>query len=1063
MKNTKKYNMNKLCLQLKCMASILACCFLFSSGIKAQNEAAPEQEKGQVITGTVRDAHTKNPIPSAQIAIPNKASAISDENGQFQIKIQPGDEVLHVNAYDYNNMEVAIRGKEQVIIELYPVGFSNYFKEMLTPAGEKTDQSSLAVSAKSKEQINNITDITADGVIQSALGGDVRSITRSGVAGIGNSVFIRGINSLNSNAQPLFVIDGIIWNNAFEVESIHKGHYYNPLENIDVNDIESITVLKDGTSIYGVKAANGVILINTKRATSMVTKIALNMFYGFTESPKTTPMMNGEQFRIYASELLKTYPNDGAYMPKAFLGDPADPGNRMYYDQTDWADEVYQTGNTGNYLINVNGGDERAMYYFSVGYTSSEGIVKTTDMQRLNSRFNVDAKLAKILTMGVNIAFSRTERSLLDDGIDYSSPTWVSLAKAPFISKYAYTNSGEQSKKLSVSDIFGTGNPTGIVDWSKNKSTKYRFNMTVAPQLTIMPGLVLSTQFDYNLEKADEAYFSPMDYTPVRMIGKDKYSYNQLKGQAFRNTMLYDDTRLSYEKMFGEHSLKAMLGVRYIHNYFESDYIEEHNSGSNTNTMITGGYKYLSVNGLNNLSKYLSDYANVEYNYRKKYFVSASVALDASSRFGNNVEGGLHMFDHSWGVFPSVNAAWLFSSEKFMSAVPVITFGKIRAGYGITGNDAIPDYASLAYLSSVHFTGRANGLVLANYENEKIQWEETKRMNAGIDLGLFKDRLFFSFDVFKSKTDNLLMQDNLPELLGPGVYWLNGGSMENNGYELSVNSKLLNEKNFKWELGFSIGHYKNKVTSLLEGESSFLTEVYGGEVITQVGQPAGLFYGYKTNGVLSTTQAANDARLKIPTLTGEDTYFGAGDILFEDYHNDKIIDDNDKQVIGDPNPDLYGSIYSKWMFDRFTLSALFSYSYGNDVYNYYRRMLESGDNFINQTVAMTNRWVAEGQQTDQPKAIYGDPMGNARFSDRWIEDGSYIRLKTLSLSYRLPLKNDFIREINLWAAAGNLFTITNYLGRDPEFSVQNGVFYQGIDAGMLPLTRNYTIGIRIDL
>ncbi len=1064
MKNTKKYNMNKSFLQVKCMASILAFFFLFSTGMKAQDEVSPNQGKGQVITGTVRDAHTREPIPAAQVEILNKTSAVCDENGQFKITVQSGDEVLHVTAYDYNKMEVAVQGRENVIINLYPIGFSNYFKDISNPAGDLVNQSSLAVSAKSKENISDITDITIDGTIQSVLGGDVRSITRSGLAGIGNSMFIRGINSLNANAQPLFVIDGVVWSGSYDIESIHKGYYYNPLENIDVNDIETVTVLKDGTSIYGAKAANGVVLINTRRAKSMVTKIALNVFYGMSETPKATPMMSGDQFRVYASDLMKTYPESSPSISSSFLGSPLGGNNKKYYNNTDWADEVYQTGSTGNYLVNVDGGDERAMYYFSIGYTGNEGVVKTTDLQRLNARFNVDTKLAKILTMGVNLGFTRIERTLLDDGTDYySSPTWQSQIKSPFFSMFNYTDNGGISKRLADADDFGVANPVGVIDWSKNKSTRYRFNFSVVPKLTIIPGLVLSTQFDYNLENAEEAYFLPMGYTSSRYIAQDKLSENQLKAQTLKNSMIYDDTRLSYTKMFGDHSLQAMIGVRYIHNYFETDYIEEHNSGANTNTMITGKYKFLTIDGLNNLSKNLTDYANVEYNYRKKYFLSASMALDASSRFGDNTDGGLQMFGVSWGVFPSVNAAWLFSSEKFMEAVPAINFGKIRVGYGITGNDAIPDYEAQAYFTSTSFSDRANGLIISHMENDKLQWEETKRVNAGIDLGLFNDRLDLSFDLFSSKTDHLLVQKNNPELIGPGMYWTNDGAMENKGYELSVNSKILNERNFKWELGFSVGHYKNKVTSLLEGEDYFLTEVYGGEVITQVGQPAGLFYGYNTKGVLSTKQAADEAHLKIPTLTGVDQYFSAGDILYEDYYQDGIIDAKDKQIIGDPNPDIYGTISSKWMFKQFTLNALFTYSYGNDVYNYYRQLLESGSDFINQTTVMANRWVAEGQLTNQPKATYGDPMGNSRFSDRWIEDGSFLRLKTLTLSYQLPLKNNYIKEINFWASGGNLFTITNYLGKDPEFSARNSVFYQGIDAGLIPQTRTYTLGIRIDL
>jgi hypothetical protein len=259
-----------------------------------------------------------------------------------------------------------------------------------------------------------------------------------------------------------------------------------------------------------------------------------------------------------------------------------------------------------------------------------------------------------------------------------------------------------------------------------------------------------------------------------------------------------------------------------------------------------------------------------------------------------------------------------------------------------------------------------------------------------------------------------------------------------------------------------MGHYKNKITSLINQEGYFITEAHEGEIISRIGQPAGMFYGYKTNGVFTTRSVADASGLKKENSQGGFDYFSAGDVIFEDINKDSNINDSDKQIIGDPNPDFYGTINTSFMFKRFKLNALFTYSYGNDVYNYYRRMLETGSDFSNQSKAMLNRWTADGQRTNQPKAVYGDPMDNARFSDRWIEDGSYLKLKNVTLSYLLPYKNDYIRGINVWASATNLFTLTDYLGRDPEFSISNSPLRQGIDAGYLPVSRTYYLGIQVD-
>jgi len=272
---------------------------------------------------------------------------------------------------------------------------------------------------------------------------------------------------------------------------------------------------------------------------------------------------------------------------------------------------------------------------------------------------------------------------------------------------------------------------------------------------------------------------------------------------------------------------------------------------------------------------------------------------------------------------------------------------------------------------------------------------------------------------------------------------------------------MLNLKNFQWEVGASAGHYKNNIESLPNGE--ILTTAYNATILTRVGQSAGVFYGYKTKGVFATQSEANSANLSVLNDDGTYTQFGAGDVIFDNYYKDNVIDEKDKQIIGDPNPDIYGSFNTKFIIKKLTINALFNYSYGNDVYNYLRSQLEAGSTLGNQSTAMNSRWRTEGQVTNQPKATYGDPLGNSRFSDRWIEDGSYIRFKTLSLSYNIPINNTYISGLDVWFAANNLFTTTNYLGMDPECSASNDVLYQGIDAGLVPQSKSFFMGVKINL
>jgi len=1031
-------------------------------------KAESKDSKAAVIhslSGLVRDAHTKIPINAAQIKTLNgDASATTNEQGVFKLKVSSSKALLTVSAFDYNVRQIPVQGRDSIVIELYSDVLGNYYKMIEGPNGP-VDNITTTNSIKGITDINHTTAVGADEILQSELGGDVRAISRSGVSGLGASLFIRGLNSVNANAQPLFVIDGVIWNNLYDFASIHKGFFSNPLDNIDINDIESISLMKDGTSLYGSKAANGVILIKTKRATSTVTKINLNIVMGMTTLPKTLPVMNSDGYKTYLTNIIGTTGLTNEVISQIpFLNDnPNRSTYKLYHNNTDWSDQVYQTGLSKSYAINVKGGDDKALYYLTLGYTGNSGVVKTTDFQRYNLRLNADIKLFQNVSLAVNVGFSRINRKLLDDGVDnYTSPTWLSLTKAPFISPFTFTSLGVKTSEYTYADILGIGNPGGIINNSNNTLKQNSFNITLKPVFKVSPSIFISEQFDYSLNKSNEDYYRPLLFTyPIYITGYG-YSANERESQVSRNNSVFSDTRINFTKQFNPtNHLNVFLGTRYINNYFESDYVEGHNSGSNSSVNLHGSFTYLQTDGINNLTKSISNYANVDYNFDNRYFLNAVVSMDASSRFGNETTGGFSLFGRSWGVFPSLNGSWLISSEKFMKNISAVSLLKFRAGYGITGNDDIRDYQTQAYFSSLRFKDVGNGVILTNLANPQIQWETTGRANLGLDMGLLNDRLTMSLDVYSSNTSNLLTLKQFQDVAGLNTYWSNEGKLSNKGVEFTINAKLINLKNLHWELGLSVGHYVNKITELPNG--NYTTRVYGGEVLTSVGNAAGMFYGYKTLGVFASEAQATAGNLKIQNDNGTYTSFGAGDIIFDDAHKDGIIDAKDKQIIGDPNPKLYGTISNKFTYKKLTLSTLFTYSYGNDVYNYQRSQLEAGYDFSNQSTTMLTRWVTEGQVTAQPKAVYGDPMGNSRFSDRWIEDGSYIRLKTLMLSYNIPLKTNFIEGINVWVSANNVFTLTNYLGGDPEFSTQNAVLFQGVDAGLIPLSRSYYVGLKFNL
>lgn len=1043
---------------------------LMGTGLSAQRAVVKDS-----LSGIIQDARSGAPVAAARITVINKAaSTVTDVNGRFTIALSSGKDVLNIEAYDYNTVEVPVRGRREVTVKLNPDVFTPSFTKTVTLTGSQSKSRKVAAST-TLQQLTDLSHLAVDELMQGELGADVRVSSRSGQPGMGASLFIRGIHSLNANAQPLFIVDGVIWDSHYDVVSVQEGFFINSLVNIDLQDIETVTVLKDGTSLYGSKAANGVVVINTKRGKDPVTKIGLNVLSSLTAAPPSLPMMDGESYRLYATDMYGSMGYSGAQV--AQLGfvqlNPNHPQYNVYHNNTDWNKQVYQQGRSNQYLIDVTGGDEKAMYYFSVGMTNGGSVVKETDFSRVNTRFNTDLKLLRNLDLGVNVGFTRLERTLQDDGANfYSSPTWLAKIKSPIVSPYGFTQQGEMTPDYADTDALGIGSPIQVLLRSLNSTKTYKVNVNIAPVYRLNKQLTLTTVFDYNLYKGVERRYVPMKGTAARPIENKGLSENELNSQVMRTTAFFSDTRLTYEKTIETlHHLKALYGVRFFDNDYESDYVEEHNTGDDNNTIITGSNDFLQVDGINNKTRSLSNYLQAEYAYDERYMLTATMAVDGSSRFGRRTEGGFHFWNRSWGVFPSLNAGWLLSSETFMEGLEAVNYAKLRAGYGLTGNDGIKDYDAMTYFAIVRYMGAANGLVLSNLANDALQWETTGRANLGLDIGLFNDRLNLTMDVFSSRTNNLLTLRKAPYFSGLGYVWKNGGTLSNNGYEVNALVKVMNTNALKWELGLGVGHYTNSIKRLPGG--AFTTPVYGGEVLSAVGQAAGSFYGYKSLGVFKNQEEADNAYtnpgtgvtgpLSIRNSDGSLTPFSAGDIRFEDVVNDGVIDEKDKQVIGNPNPDLYGNLTSRFYFNRFTLSTLFTYSLGNDVYNYSRSLLESGKDLSNQTAALKGRWTGENQQVTQPRAVYGDPMGNARFSDRWIEDASYLRFKHVKLSYDLPIRSTYLQGVNLWVSAGNLFTWTNYLGLDPDVTGGNTVFEQGIDAGLVPNTPTYAVGFRLNL
>lgn len=1033
----------------------------------------------KTVTGRVVDAATGKPLTGVIVAAYGEKnySAMTDEDGCYELKAPAYVQSVSMRVDGYNFMQRAIvDGKANA--SLYHEAFSEIYK-----------RSTDAMLSADADNFANTSSVSVDPLMAQQLGGDVRMVSRSGINGIGNLMLIDGINSMMANAQPLIVVDDVILDMQYNRALLHDGYFNNMLANINVNDIERVEVLKNGTALYGAKGANGVILIYTKRNKSMATKIDVTINGRYELTPRLPKMLDAEDYRLYATELLSNQ-TSGLSNMKFLNSDPNYYYYKQYHNNTDWTDEVYHNAFTQNYGINVQGGDDVASYNLSVGYSLGDNTLKKNDFSRFNMRLNSDIEVMRNLKVRFDASYSDVNRSLFDDGAPVepladviTSPNFLSLAKSPFLAPYAYDKGGNLSSYYSEADDYLQGlfrgrgslaNPSAILSQGEGKNRNSLGNrlimFSVTPTYQLNKHLAVSEHFALGLYNTNENYYLPILGVPTFIVeGLDDETTlrNMAKSQASNQSTIQSDTRVAWQNRYGIHSVGVKGGFRYLSTNYSQTKQSGYNTGNDKTPNMSSGLLFKNTGGADDKTRELEWYALADYNYAERYYVNAGISAHTSSRFGKDVSG-LKLGDVVWGLFPSVEGAWVMSNEKWLARVKGIDYLRLNVGFDISGNDDIDFTASRNYFVAHRMlNSSASGIVIGNIGNTKLQWEETKRLTAGFEGNFLNNRLNVRFDAFKSWTSNLVSLQQLAWVTGLDQNWSNAGKLENTGFNASISGKVLNLKDWHWELGASVGHYKNKVTALPNNDAAFETTVCGATIRTEVGQPVGVFYGYKTDGVYATTADANADGRYIVLENGDQKAFAGGDMRFVDIYDDPNspgeINSDDRTVIGDPNPDIYGNIFTKVNWKNLTLSAVFNYSLGNDIYNYQRSLLEGGSLFLNQTAAMKARWTTEGQHTEIPRASYSDPMGNSRFSDRWIENGSYLRLASVTLSYYIPIQSTYIQGLTVWGNASNLFTLTRYLGSDPDCTMTSGVLSMGIDRGMLAAGRSFSLGVNINL
>jgi len=1022
--------------------------------------------RGKVVNGM------NVPVSNVSIGIEGsfEMPAVTDDSGEFEVSALQGDVWLNVApSSDYKNKRVFLNNRTELTI---------FLTENDIEAGDDVikvfSQSRIkrniisALSTLNTDNILHTPALSIDQYMQGKVSG-MHVINRSGTPGSGAVTMLRGVNSLVANNRPLYVVDGIPITDMVGVfESNLEGFDYNSLLTINPLDISKVTVLKDASlaAAYGSKASNGVIFIETLDPSATQTVIELDLRSGYSLAPgNQIPQMNAGQHKTLVSELLFSSGQQEERIkedfPNLFLT-PDDERYINYQHSTNWQDIIFSDAVFNNLNIKVKGGDEIARYGLSFGYVNADGIIKSSGYDGYNLRFVSLLNIFTWLKMNAGVSMNYSSSRLKESGkVFQTNPILSSLAKSPMLHPYQYDNEGQELTILSKVDELGVSNPQAIIDNYEAKNSNSNFTSTLGFIIEINPNMSFHTNFGLNYNILKEDIFMPN-------LGMELYddgeAINISKGTVNALSSLYFNNYLSFIKSFGNnHSFSSITGVNTLNNKFELDWALTRNAHeSDQYRMLQDGTSGLrNIGGANRIWNWVSFYETLNYSFKDKYLAMASFSIDGSSRVGKNAANTVKLGGEPFGIFYSFGTAWRISNESFLKDLSALEELKVRVSYGLTGNDDIGESSATNYYRTVKFR-ETSGLYPALIPNYQLSYEMVSQLNGGIDIALFGNRISANIDIYKSQTNNLLIYAPLEAYFGYDSRPENNGKMQNQGLELDLFFRLVDRPRFKWDIQATHSLNKNEIIEIKGGK--LVTDILGAQIVNQVGGQANSFYGFIYEGVYATTEEANNRGL----LNSRMVPYQGGDAIYQDISGpngspDGIINNFDKTVIGSSMPEHSGGLNNMFKFRRWGLSAFVQYVKGNELFNYIRNQNENMTGLDNQSTIILNRWQYEGQMTDVPRAVYGDLIGNSSFSTRWIEDGSYIRLKNVALSYTIP--DDFLnfKNAQFYISANNIFTFSKYLGYDPEFGHAHNHLSQGIDYGLSPQPRQFILGIKLGL
>ena len=693
---------------------------------------------------------------------------------------------------------------------------------------------------------------------------------------------------------------------------------------------------------------------------------------------------------------------------------------------------------------------------------NSNSIVKNSGYDGYNLRFVSLLNIFTWLKMNASVSLSYNNSKLTESArITQTSPLYAALAKSPLLNPYQYDDEGQELTALTNPDELGISNPQAIVDNYEATNNNFNFISTLGFSAELKDNLTLNSNFGITYNVLKEQIFMPN-------LGMEEY-YNKEAhnvSKATNNTLnsFYNNTYLKFNKAFGSnHMLTSNTGFNILTNKFELDWGLTKNAHENDEyKMIQDGQWALrELGGQNRSWNWMSFYENLTYGYKDKYLASVTVNLDGSSRVGENADNTFKIGGAPFGLFYSFGGAWRINNESFLKNKPKLEELKLRLSYGVSGNDDIGEANSTEYFNAVKFRQTA-GLIPGVVPNDKLTYEKVSQFNGGLDIALWANRVQASVDLYQSTIDNMLIYAPLEAYFGFDYRPENGGKMQNTGLDLSVFFRLGDRPNFKWDVQATYSQVKNEVLEI-KGDK-LVTKLKVAEIVNMPGEQANSFYGYIYKGVYATAEEAEQANM----VNARYQRYQAGDAIYEDISGpngqpDGVINDFDKTVIGSSMPESYGGFGNTFTYKRWSLNAFVQFTKGNEVFNYLRYTNESMIGLGNQSSNVLNRWQTNGQQTEVPRAVHGDYIGNADFSTRWIEDGSYLRLKNVSLSYTIPGEWLVFKNAQFYVTGTNLLTLTNYIGYDPEFAFSSAHVTQGIDYGLTPQARQFVIGIKLGL